>query len=211
MRSFSTTLALGATLVRFGRAIPAEDQDGVNAEGYIQTWLLLAPIPLDEGQSGAEAIDKQQVADEAKLRPKAGDKVKAGSKELEWKKYQAKEDILDLNAFLGKQTENSVGYAVCYVHAREEMKGIQLKIGSDDQCEIYLNGKEVLKVTEARPLEKDEGSADITLHKGANVLVFKIVNETEDWSGSARFLDQAGKPLQGLKITTTPPEASPKK
>jgi hypothetical protein len=210
MRCLMTVLAAGAVLVLFGSAVRADEESGINAEGYIQTWLLLAPIPLDDGQSGAEGLDKQQVADEAKLRPKAGDKVKAGGKELAWKKYQAKEDYLDFNEFLGKQIEDSVGYAVCYLHAPEEMKGVLLKTGSDDQCKVYLNGKEVLKVTEARPLEKDQDTTEVTLQKGLNVMVFKIVNEKIDWSGSARFLDKESKVIKGLKATTTAAKADAK-
>ena len=210
MRYLTRVLAAGALLVFFGRAVSAEEETGINAEGYVKTWLLLAPIPLDDGQSGAEGLDKQQVADEAKLQPKAGDKVKAGGKELEWKKYLAKEDYLDFNEFLGKQTEDSVGYAVCYLHAPEDMKGVQLKTGSDDQCKVYLNGKEVLKVTEARPLEKDQETTEVTLQKGVNVMVFKIVNEKVDWSGSARLVDKEGKTIKGLKATITAAKATEK-
>jgi hypothetical protein len=83
-------------------------------------------------------------------------------------------------------------------------KDVQLKTGSDDQFKVYLNGKEVLKITEDRPLEKDEDSTEITLRKGANVLVLKVVNEKEDWSASARFLDKDGMPIKGLKITMPP-------
>jgi hypothetical protein len=211
MRRFFTVLAAAALLVFFGRTVSAEEETGTNAEGYIKTWLLLAPIPMDDGQSGADALDKQQVPNEAKLQPKAGDKTKAGGKELEWKKYQAKEDFLDFNDFLGKQIEDSVGYAVCYVAVPEEMKGAQLKIGSDDQCKVYLNGKEVHKFTEPRPLEKDQDTVEVTLQKGVNVFVFKIVNEKVDWSGSARFLDKDGKPVKSLKATTTPPGGEEKK
>ena len=211
MRRISTVLAAATLLVVAGSAFPDEKDSGTNADGYVTTWLLLAPIPMDDGQSGADALDKQQVANEAKLQPKAGDKVKAGGKELEWKKYQAKEDFLDFNDFLGKQTEDSVGYAVCYVAVPEEMKGAQLKIGSDDQCKVYLNGKEVHKFTEPRPLEKDQDTVEVTLQKGVNVLVFKIVNEKVDWSGSARFLDKDGKSVKGLKATTTPPGGEEKK
>src|SRR5262249_34241893 len=192
-------------------AVPADDESGVNRDGYVTAWLLLAPIPLPEGQSGADALDKQQVADEGKLQPKAGDTVKAGDKELTWKKHQSKEDTLDINDFLGKQTEDSVAYAVAYMNVLEEMKGVQLKIGSDDQCKVYLNGKEVHKATEARPLEKDQDTAEVTLQKGVNVLVFKIVNEKIDWSGSARFVDKEGKAVKGLKASTTPSGGTEKK
>jgi Asp-tRNA(Asn)/Glu-tRNA(Gln) amidotransferase A subunit family amidase len=173
-------------------------------EGYITTWLLLAPIPLEKGQSGADALNKEQLKNEAKLQPKAGDKVKAGGKELVWKTYRAKDYYFDFNDFLGKETEDSVGYAVCYIRADAEMKDIMLKAGSDDQVKVYLNGKEVHKHEQGRPLEPDEDSSKITLHKGVNVLVFKVVNGKVEWSGCARFVDKDGKVIKGLKVTTTP-------
>jgi hypothetical protein len=200
----TTVLAAVALLVFLGRAFPGGEGTGLNDEGFITTWLLLAPIPLAEGQSGADALDKEQLKDEARLEPRADDKVKVGGKELVWKAYKAKELFFDFNDFLGKKTEDSVGYAVCYINAPAEMKGIQLKIGSDDQAKVYLNGKEVLKQDEARPLEADEDTVEVTLRKGMNVLVFKVINEKDDWSGCARFMDNNGKLIKNLEVTTTP-------
>jgi hypothetical protein len=204
MRRRTTALTSVALLVFLGQASPGEEQSGLNDEGFITTWLLLAPLPLENGQSAADALDKEQLKNEAKLQPQAGDKVKVGGEELVWKKYRAKDFFFDFNDFLGKQTEDSVGYAVCYIHAAAELKDIRLKTGSDDQAKVYLNGKEVLKQEEDRPLERDEDSTEVTLWKGVNVLVFKVINEKEDWSGCARFLDKDGKVIKGLKVTSTP-------
>jgi hypothetical protein len=44
----------------------------------------------------------------------------------------------------------------------------------------------------------------LSLKKGLNVLVAKVVNEEEDWLLSARFLDAHGKPVTKLKMTTKP-------
>jgi quinoprotein glucose dehydrogenase len=94
-----------------------------------------------------------------------------------------------------------VGYAVTYVVSEAEIKDAVLKIGSDDQAKVYLNGKEVGKVAEARALEKDQNSFEgLTLNKGSNTLVFKVINEGADWSGCARFTDKEGKPLKSLKV-----------
>ena len=49
-------------------------------------------------ESGADALGKEQVKDEAKLKPKAGAKVKVGDKELVWKEHGCKEHLLDFNA-----------------------------------------------------------------------------------------------------------------
>jgi hypothetical protein len=197
-------MAVGLSVVLFAGAAAAlgraDDAKSIDDEGFIKEWLLLAPIPL-QGEDAGAAVDKQQVKDEAKLEPKDGDKTSVGSAELVWKKNTAKEHYFDFNDFLGKETEQSVGYAVTYVISDTESKDVVLKIGSDDQSKVYLNGKEVGKVTEARALDKDQNSYEgLTLKKGSNTIVFKVINEGGDWSGCARFTDKDGKPIKGLKV-----------
>jgi hypothetical protein len=198
-------LATVASLVVLVGVIRAEDSFKPDDEGYIRNWLILAPLPFGDVQDGTAALGKEQVSDEAKLKPKAGDKVKSGDKELAWKAYQAENYLLDFNAFLGAQTEDSVGYAVCYLVADQELKDLTLKTGSDDQAKVYINGKEVFKNETARPLEKDEDSTPgVTLQKGVNVIVFKVVNEKEDWSGCLRFVDKDDKPMTSFKVVLQP-------
>ena len=61
-----------------------------------------------------------------------------------------------------------------------------------------------LDATDERALEKDQDSVgDITLKKGTNVLVVKVVNTIVDWSGCVRFVDKDGKPVTGLKVRLT--------
>ena len=201
MRRVTIALAAAALLVATDRAFPGGGA-GVDNEGFITTWLLLAPIPLDENQSGADALNKQQVKDEAKLQPKAGTKVNVGNKELVWKEHKCDSHLLDFNALLGAQTEDSVAYAVTYVVAPEEMKGVLMKTGSDDQMKVYLNGKEVFKYAEPRAADKDQDSTPVTLQKGVNTLVIKVVNEKVDWSACVRFTDKDDKPLTKLKSQT---------
>jgi hypothetical protein len=191
-----------ALLSLFVEAAPGDDTSGINDEGFVQRWLVLAPIRLAENQSGADALDKEQLKDEAKLKVNAGDKVKIGDKDLAWKEYTAKEYLLDFNGFLGAQTEDSVAYAVTYIVAPEELEGVKMKTGSDDQAKVYLNGKEVFKHAEARPIEKDEDTTEVTLQKGVNVLVVKVVNEKMDWAFCVRFSDKDDKPLTNLKART---------
>lgn len=79
-------------------------------------------------------------------------------------------------------------------------------MNSNDQGKAYLNGKELVKFTDTRTLEKDaeDTAADVTLKKGVNVLVLKVVNEENNWQGSVRFLDKAGQPVTDVKIETKP-------
>jgi hypothetical protein len=195
-----TTVA--ALLAALAGTAAADEKSGVDNEGFVQRWLVLAAIPLPEGQGGGEAIDKEQVKDEAKLKPKAGDAVKVGDKALTWREHVCKEHLLDFNGLLGAVTEDCVAYAVTYVVAPEEM-AVKMKTGSDDQAKVYLNGKEVFKMPEARAADKDQDTTDVTLRKGVNVLVVKVVNEKMDFSFCVRFTDKDDKPLTKLTAKIT--------
>jgi hypothetical protein len=201
-RSTPLIAVLAAALT--GATVVGDDaNDGIDAEGYVCAWLVLAPISLKDSEKGASALEKDQVKGEANLKPQAGDTLDVDGKHLAWNACHAKEQILDFNSLLGKQTENSVGYAVAYITAEADIADVTLMVGSDDQIKVYLNGNAIHSNDEDRPLEKDEDNiAGLSLKKGRNVLVVKVVNEEEDWAMSARFVDKDGKPITGLKATT---------
>ena len=182
------------------------DEFAPRSDGFIRDWLLLAPIQLASDADGAEAIVKNQIPDEGNLKPKAGDKVTVGSKELTWKKVKATDYFLDLNAACNTETEKAMGYAVSYVRADEERKNLQLKMGSNDEGKVFLNGKLLLKTSEGRTLDQDSDTArNITLNKGINVVVFKIFNEGgSDWQGCLRFTDANDKAVTNLVIRLEP-------
>ncbi len=101
-----------------------------------------------------------------------------------------------------QQTEKTVGYAVAYVRSEAERTNLELKMGSNDEGKVYLNGKALLKTTEPRALQQDDDVAhNITLNKGVNVVVFKIFNEGgSDWQGCLRFTDTKGKAVTNFVI-----------
>src|SRR5271156_4854916 len=104
MTSWATPLIAVLAAVLPGATVVGDDaKDGIDAEGYVCAWLVLAPIPLKEGQTGANALEKDPVTGEANMKPGAGDKVDVGGKDLTWKECYAKEQILDFNDLLGKQ------------------------------------------------------------------------------------------------------------
>src|SRR5436190_131775 len=139
-KSISTTAALLLSLLA-AQSGAGPEEFTLRSDGFIRDWLLLAPIQLDANSSGAEAIDKNQIPDEGSLKPKAGDKVTVEGKELTWKKVKATDYFLDLNGILNQQTEKTVGYAVTYIRSEMERKNLQVKMGSNDQGKVYVNGK----------------------------------------------------------------------
>lgn len=176
----------------------------IDAEGFVRTWLVYGPISFDG--SGGDEVDKSQLPDEGKLQPKVGDKAKAGGKEFAWQKVTAGEYFVDFNQVFKAEGQNNVAaYAVAYVEAPEETAGVTLLVGTNDQGKAYLNGKEATKFAETRTLEKDADKApNLTLKKGTNVVVLKVINEANNWQGCLRLVDKDGKPIAGLKLKTEP-------
>jgi hypothetical protein len=190
-----------------------EDPVKLDARGYIRQWLILGPINFGE-KYNPDDIDKDQIKDEAKLMPKAGDKVtvateegqpgssKAVQKELSWKAVKTDDFSFDLNQILRVEDSTGMGaYAVTYLDAPEEMKGIKFSLGSNDDCKIFLNGKKVHLFVGGRALDEDADVVpDLTLQKGINVVIFKVWNDANNWEGCLRLLTKDGKPLTGVTV-----------
>jgi len=150
-------------------------------------------------------LNDQQIPPEASLRPRADERVKVDGREKVWKAVRLQDHLLDFNVLSGEQAEWSVAYAVCYVHSDTVQTDLLMKVGSDDQAKVYLNGKEVYRQAEPRGCVPDEDVvANVALKAGLNVLLFKVVNEGVDWQGSVRLADPAGLPLKGVRVTLDP-------
>lgn len=172
-----------------------------DAEGFIRHWLVLAPVPSAAEDAGAAEIDADPLGGEAKLAPKKGDKAKAYDREYTWAEHAASDYFIDFRESFGAERgEDAVAWAVTYVQVDDDRDGVKLQVGSNDQCKVYLNGNLVLKNEETRTLDKDQNTANVTLRKGRNVVVFKVANEKNNWQGCLRFTDTDGKPLAGLKV-----------
>src|SRR5688572_4379808 len=173
-----------------------------DAEGFIRNWLVLAPIAI-EGESGATEIDRDLLKGEAAIRPKAGDRVTAGGRELTWREHQTSDFFIDfLQAFGKERGEYVAGYAVAYIVADADMQ-VTLAVSSNDQGKAWINGQQVFRFAETRTLEKDTDSAQVTLAKGQNVLVLKVINEVNNWQGCARFVKD-GAAVKNIKVLLAP-------
>jgi hypothetical protein len=170
--------------------------------GAIKQWRILAPIPLSAGQSGAQALDTEQIEGESWLQPAAVEMRAIGGHELKWTDVVLEDHVIDLNAFVGRETLRSVAYAVCFLRSETEQRTLRILISSDDKAALYLNGQQVYKAPFHHPSNEDEDTVpNITLKAGLNLLVFKLVNEFGLWHGSVRFTDAQGNPVRGIQVT----------
>jgi hypothetical protein len=175
-----------------------------DSEGYSRHWVMLAPVAIRDGETCAEALLKEQIRDEAAIRPKAGDRTRIGGKELVWQNVTASTNYFDFNEVLKAINDHVAGYMVTYIECEKEIPDVIVAVASNDQGRIYFNGVDIYAFTEARPLMLDADKGKVTLKKGVNVIVFKVTNEQNSWQGAMRLLDKSGAPLKGLKVKLSP-------
>ena len=185
-------------------ADPSRQQEPYpNDPGAIRRWLVVAPIFFEEG-SGAKGLAEEQIPDEAGLHPRAKDWVQASGAERRWWPVHLDDDRLDFSVLLRRRPQWCVGYGVCYLESQTDQPGLLMRVGSDDQSKVYLNGRQVYQYDQARPYIPAQDTATVDLRRGLNVLVFKVVNESDYWLGSVRLTDAAGQPAKGIRTTITP-------
>jgi WD40 repeat protein/serine/threonine protein kinase len=177
---------------------------GPPPQGFLQTWLLLLPLPFAAGETGAQALDRSQLSGEAQVRPRAGERVLVGGRPFFWQEYRSPNAILNFHAVLGRVADRSVAYAVCYLDSDEARDGLWLQLGADDQAKVFLNGRQIYRVRLRWPLYAVDTVGPVKLNRGTNVLLFKVVNETEEWECCARLVDDAGRPAEGIRVKLTP-------
>lgn len=174
-------------------------------QGFIRHWVMLAPIALPAEGSGADLIVQEQLKNEAALKPTDGERVQINSQNFVWMNVSTRTNFIDFNLILNSsENDRKVGFMVAYVECENEMASVTLAAACNDQGRVYLNGKEILVHTAGGALEVDSDKQKVTLSKGLNVIVFKVINEANNWQAALRFLDSAGAPIKSLRIKLSP-------
>ncbi len=202
-----TALVILAGWALLIRAHPASADRTPDANGFMQRWLILEPIPADGLTDSAvqAAVKTEYLADQFSVIPHDGDKVSVSGKELTWHAVDTNDYNVNLYYFasgLGKPTSNVLFWAVTIVNCPQEMPGVRLAIGSNAASVWWVNGKEVIGIYGDRQTVIDDGvSKRLTLKKGPNVIRCATVNGGGATDFCARFLDNADKPLKGFTLS----------
>jgi hypothetical protein len=188
-------------------ASPATANKAPDADGFIQRWLLLEPIPangLTDSMVQA-AVKKEYFPNQFTLLPRDGEKVTVGAKELTWHAVDTKNFNINLYHFawaLNQATSNVLFWAVTTVNCPREMPNVRLAIGSNAASVWWVNGAEVIGIYNDRQTVIDDGvSKRLTLKQGSNVVRAAIVNGGGATDFCARFLDSADQPLKGYTVS----------
>jgi hypothetical protein len=187
---------------------PATPSKAPGANGFIQRWLLLEPIPADGLTESIvqAAVKKEYFPNQLAVLPKDGAKVTVGGTELAWHAYDTKLYNVNLYHFawaLNKRTSDALFWVVTVINCPQEMRNVRLAIGSNAASVWWVNGKEVIGIYNDRQATIDDGvSKRLTLNKGPNIVRAAIVNGGGATDFCARFLDAEDKPvLKGFTVS----------
>ena len=186
---------------------PASAEKTPGADGFIQRWLILEPIPVNGlTESAVQAIVKKEyIPDQFSVIPHDGDTVRVGGADLAW--YAVDTKLYNVNLYhfaraLGKPTSDVLFWAVTTVNCPREMRDVRLAIGSNAASVWWVNGQEVIGIYGDRQTVIDDGvSKRLTLKKGSNIVRAAVVNGGGATDFCARFLDRDDKPLKEFTVS----------
>jgi len=150
-------------------------------------WLVIGSWDLSQDSSGlAQAIETataaEGLAEEYLLRD--------GRR---WTKIASGDGTIDFQVLIGAK-EQQVAYAYHqFDYSATDYAAsaghVVLKLGSDDGCRVWLNGKEVFAVSGPRGLRPGENSVRVQLKQGVNTLVTRVEQFAAGWGFQAMIND----------------------
>jgi len=157
---------------------------------YILDWRITGPYSV-KGKSARFVFDTD-------LAPKKD------SKSVRWKKFKTKSKserslwAIDIHESLGMEAD-AAAYAMTKVWVPKDLE-INLEMGSDDHIKAWLNDKIIHQSFSNRSLEPRQSIIPVTLSKGWNLIMLKVVNTSGPWGLCCRIRGRDGNPVDGLKI-----------
>jgi len=138
-------------------------------------WWLIGPFPNpDGGAFGIPYPPEEQFDLEATYQGIKG--------EIKWEKRA--DNVIDGKVDLEKiftPNQWAIAYAYTTFNSPEE-KEVELRVGSDDDVKVWLNGEEVLSKNVARVAILDRDVVKAKLKAGENQILLKVCNRTGDWA-----------------------------
>jgi len=182
------------TMVRVAASLgDAAPPEFANILGLVRTWQVIGPFEWKNDAAWTTAFVGEPNVDPSKP-------VTVAGKALAWKPATGNGPIgiVDLMGAIGA-VDHAFGYAYAVVDVAEECDG-QVRVGSDDGNQIWLNGKKVFENRVDRGSALDQDKADVHFVKGTNVILAKISQGAGGWN----FCLRLAKP-DGMGVVFTQP------
>ncbi|MCC6797383.1 MAG: hypothetical protein IT366_19875 [Candidatus Hydrogenedentes bacterium] len=178
------------TLVKVAASLgDAAPPEFANILGVVRKWQVIGPFEWKNDAAWATAFVGEPNVELAKS-------VTAGGKTLAWKPATGNGPIglVDLTGALG-EASRMFGYAYAVVNVAEEIDG-QIRLGSDDGNQVWLNGKQVFENRIDRGAALDQDKVDVHFTKGENRILVKISQGAGGWNFCLRLAKPDGMGIQ---------------
>ncbi len=188
-----------------------------DSEGFIRRWTILEPIAKNFSSNAQltdnflmETMSEEYFKDQFTVIPVDGAKVKLGKSTLLWHALDSKKFFVNLLRFAegyGKEYFQQMYWAVTIIDCEEDIEDVRLAGGVNSGAVWYLNGEEVLRLTNDRDLIVDDCmSQRVTLKKGRNILRGAVLNGQGMATFCLRFVDGNGRPVTGYTLSCELPK-----
>jgi tetratricopeptide (TPR) repeat protein len=157
-------------------------------------WMILGPFDHAHGAAWDTPYLPDQEVDFAK--EYAG---KTGT--VKWFRYPGQQTraFVDLASIL-KPNEWTTAYAATYVYS-PGARNVQLRVGSDDEVKVWLNGSLVLNSNIPRLAAVDQDIVPVRLQAGRNEVLVRTCNHESSWGFYLRMTDVQGRPCTDLRFS----------
>ncbi|HOF40851.1 MAG TPA: HEAT repeat domain-containing protein [Candidatus Hydrogenedentes bacterium] len=157
-------------------------------QGFLTDWKIIGPFPNPDGTAFERSFldetactGREPVVFEGKTYawlPVETDSVPA---------------VIGLRARLDP-AEFVAAYA-CAELTSPEVRDVIFQIGSDDGCELWINGERLHGTAGGRTMVVDQDKVDATLAEGVNRVLIKALQNRNDWQFCVRVTSRDGRPL----------------
>lgn len=156
--------------------------------GFVTNWHFLGPFSGRDSLQGKDIITPHAVDVKAQ--------VIVEGRSYRWMPYRLENPsgVIDLLAAVARQSNCGV-YTYAEVISDEERE-VLLKVGSDDDIFVWVNGELVHKNIVNRPCAPDQDSVKVKLRAGVNRILCKVLNGGGEWGLCMRITDLDGNPIQ---------------
>ena len=149
------------------------------AVGFLEAprWRVAGPYQLAPSESCHRAFPPETDPAELEGPPARGD-----------------DGMVDFEESFGASPAGGVGYAALTVDAASARRA-QLRLGSDDDARVFLNGERVHAYDGARTAWEAVDTVGVDLRRGENRILVKVCNRDSDWGFTLRITDADGRSL----------------
>jgi len=169
-----------------------------NDEGYLGTWLILAPFTDVTSPYDCMPDLDERLGNDATATPELGDEVDG----LIWQARIERDDqMLFHEWYVGVTTPREV-YVVSYIYSSTQ-RSVDLAIGHDDGARIWFNHQFLAEDAICQSAVADDYLYPVTLDAGWNTLQILVHDRGGNWALFARFKD-GSTPVTDLNLSLIP-------